>query len=105
MTNTKFTESNCSYLSKHWSSLIPKTAKLQSDMAGDMILWHPEKGVWYSAEAEGLVGGGHFGAGMNAYVDKGIRVMPGDRFRVVSHGNVACPSLWEVAFTSNLRKS
>lgn len=103
-TKTKITESNRSYMSK-WSGLVPASANCTTDTAGDRILWYPEKGVWYSAEAEGTVGGGHFGAGMNAYVDKGIRVLPGDRFRLKSHGNVACPSVWEVAFTSPLRTS
>ena len=65
--------------------------------------WTPEKGVWYGAEAPGVIGGGWGGAGSGKWEDPGIPVLPGDRFRLVSRGNPACPSVWEVEFTSALR--
>ena len=65
--------------------------------------WTPEKGVWYGAEAPERVGGGWGGAGSGAWSDPGIPVMTGDRFRLVSRGNPAAPSVWEVEFSSPLR--
>ena len=94
----KTTESNSSSLQGWISSqrgLIPSFVQSKS--------WTPEKGVWYGAEAPGRIGGGSGGAGSGSWADTGVAVMPGDRFRLVSYGSPACPSVWEVEFSSPLR--
>lgn len=94
----KFSESNYSHLAgwvKEQRDLIPSFLK-SSD-------WTPEKGIWYSAEKAGRIGGGWGGGGLGAWSDPGVAVMPGDRFRLVSFGNAASPSAWEVEFASPLR--
>jgi len=96
---TKTTESNSSSL-QSWVSdqrgLIPSFVQPTKN-------WTPEKGVWYGAEAPGRIGGGSGGAGSGSWSDPGIAVQQGDRFRLVSFGSPACPSVWEVEFTSALR--
>ena len=96
----KFTESNASTL-KTWipaqEALIPAFAKKESER------WSPEKGIWYTAEKAGKVGGGWGGAGSGAWRESGVHVLTGDKFRLVSYGSPAAPSLWEVEFTSPLR--
>lgn len=97
------TESNAAFL-RTWvasqESLIPSFAK---EEANKTERWSPEKGVWYTAEKAGKVGGGWGGAGSGAWEDKGIPVLAGDKFRLVSYGSPASPSVWEIKFTSALR--
>jgi hypothetical protein len=95
---TKITESNSSSLLgwiQEQRDLIPSFIQAKN--------WTPEKGTWYAAEKAGRIGGGWGGAGSGAWLDSGIPVLPGDKFRLVSYGSPACPSLWEVEFTSPLR--
>jgi len=94
----EFSDSNSCQL-QSWISeqrdLIPSFVRSKN--------WTPEKGIWYAAEASGRVGGGWGGGGSGAWSDPGIPVLPGDRFRLVSYGTPACPSVWEVALISPLR--
>ena len=99
----KTSESSWSYLagwSKQRRGLIPSFV---TQFWGNGDNWTPLKGVWYAAEKAGVVGGGWGGAGGSAWEDRGIPVLPGDKFRLVSYGTLASPSIWEVEFTSPLR--
>lgn len=99
----KKSESNSSYLAgwvKEQANLIPSGTR---ERWGKSENWTPEKGVWYTAEKAGRVGGGWGGAGGGAWEDKGIPVLAGDKFRLVSYGSPASSSVWEVEFTSPLR--
>jgi hypothetical protein len=96
--NTKLSESNGAYIALD-ECLVPACC-VQEAVNG---LWWPKRGVWYTAEKRGKIGGGWGGAGSGAWHDKGINVFAGDKFRLKSRGNAACPSVWEVEFTSPLR--
>jgi hypothetical protein len=98
----KITESNSSHLAgwvKCQRDLIPAHV----ERWGNSDNWTPEKGAWYAAEKAGTIGGGWGGAGSGAWEDKGINVLPGDKFRLLAFGNASAPSVWEVEFTSPLR--
>lgn len=98
------TESNRPYLQKvgpiatsTWE-ILPHFLKNEQNQ-----IWRPEKGIWYNAESAGRIGGGWGGGGSGAWSDPGIPVLAGDKFRLVSYGTVACPTVWEVEFSSPLR--